>query len=114
MRYIILLLGDESGWDEGAMSPEEVEAALQLHDDFSAWCKEVGVREVHSDELHQSRTAVTVHADGRETDGPFLELKEQLGGFYVIETDSKELAKEAARRCPNYGANELRPIVDHG
>ena len=48
------------------------------------------------------------------TDGPFLETKEALGGFYVLEAESIEEAAELIRpvpRSPGLVA-EIRPIVD--
>ena len=65
-------------------------------------------------------TAATTVRSGREPlvlDGPFAETKEQLLGFYVLETDSLEAAIEAAQALTGpreaaglYGALEIRPI----
>lgn len=110
MKYMIMLFGDEAGWEN--LTEDEWAAEMQKHEDFSAWCEASGISLSHGEELELSPTASTFHADGRETDGPFLEIKEQLGGYYIIETDSIDLAKEAARRAPNYGATELRPITN--
>jgi hypothetical protein len=48
------------------------------------------------------------------TDGPFAETREQLGGYYILETDSIDEALEAAKECPGalFGTVELRPIMD--
>jgi hypothetical protein len=45
-------------------------------------------------------------------DGPFTETKEVLGGFYLIECDTKEEAVEWARKIPlrEGGFIEVRPI----
>ena len=107
MQYMILLFGSEEGWDEA--SAEDYAEELKKFDAFQAWADENDVNIVHAAELELSTAAHTVMKDGAETDGPFLEIKEQLGGYYMIETDNPELAKEAARRMPNFGANELRP-----
>jgi hypothetical protein len=47
-------------------------------------------------------------------DGPFLETKESLGGFYVIETSTLDEAIELAKSVPRSPglAAELRPIPD--
>lgn len=107
MEYMILLFGSEEGWD-GA-SDEDYAEELKKFDAFEAWAKEIDIEILHAAELELSPAAHTVRRDGSETDGPFLEIKEQLGGYYMIETDNPELAKEAARRMPNFGANELGP-----
>lgn len=48
-------------------------------------------------------------------DGPFLEAKEFLGGFYLVDVDSKERALELARLIPDAKidglAIEVRPIM---
>lgn len=110
MKYMIMLFGDESTYS--GYTEDQVAADMQRHDDFSAWCEENGVAITGGEELHLSPGARTFRADGTETDGPFLELKEQLGGYYLIEADSRELAEEAARHAPSYGAIELRQVVE--
>jgi hypothetical protein len=44
--------------------------------------------------------------------GPYAEIKEQLGGYYLIEAPDLDAAIEWAARCPGaqYGAMEVRPI----
>jgi hypothetical protein len=48
------------------------------------------------------------------TDGPFMETKEQLGGYYMVECDNLDQAIEAASRIPaaRGGAIEVRPIME--
>jgi hypothetical protein len=48
------------------------------------------------------------------TDGPFVEPKEHLAGYGVIECESLERALEIAARWPDarYNAVELRPVMD--
>jgi hypothetical protein len=46
------------------------------------------------------------------TDGPFAETKEQLGGFYLIESKDIDEALEMARKLPvQVGAVEVRPVM---
>jgi len=47
------------------------------------------------------------------TDGPFLEAKEYLAGYLIVETESIERATEIAKRWPDarYGAMEVREII---
>lgn len=110
MKYMIMLFGDES--THSGYTEDQMAADMQRHDDFGTWCQGNGVAIVGGEELHLSPAAKTFRTDGTETDGPFLELKEQLGGYYLIETDSRELAEEAARHAPSYGAIELRQVVE--
>jgi len=62
----------------------------------------------------ESATSVRVREGKRlQTDGPFAETKEQLGGYYLIECDTIEQAVEAAKMCPGakYGSVEVRPVM---
>ena len=48
------------------------------------------------------------------TDGPFIESKEVIGGFWLIQVKSKEEAVEWARRCPAADGDviELRQVFE--
>jgi hypothetical protein len=65
----------------------------------------------------ETATTVRVH-DGRTltTDGPFAEIKEAIGGFFVLEADDLDAAIEMAARVPAArmgGAVEVRPVVEY-
>ena len=49
------------------------------------------------------------------TDGPYLEAKEWLAGYYAIETDTPERAYELAGQIPDarYFAIEVRPLMNY-
>jgi hypothetical protein len=70
-------------------------------------------------QLQPATSSTTVRVqDGRAltTDGPFLETKEALGGYYLLEVDDLDAAIELAARVPAArmgGAVELRPLVEH-
>ena len=67
--------------------------------------------------LDVPETATTVRVqDGKTltTDGPFVEIKEAIGGYLVFEADDLDAAIELAARIPAArlgGAIEVRPIV---
>jgi hypothetical protein len=69
-------------------------------------------------ELAPAETATTVRVqDGRTltTDGPFVAVKEALGGYFFFEADDLDAAIELAARVPAAGmggAVEVRPIVE--
>jgi hypothetical protein len=69
-------------------------------------------------QLSEPETATTVRVqDGRTltTDGPFVSVKEALGGYFVLEADDLDAAIELAARVPAArmgGAVEVRPIVE--
>jgi hypothetical protein len=69
-------------------------------------------------ELADPGTATTVRVeDGRTltTDGPFVEIKEAIGGFMFFEADDLDAAIELAAKVPAArlgGAVEVRPVVE--
>jgi hypothetical protein len=69
-------------------------------------------------QLGDPETATTVRVeDGKTltTDGPFVELKEAIGGYLLFEADDLDAAIELAARIPAArlgGAIEVRPIVE--
>ena len=69
------------------------------------------------DGLHPSSKGARVSfADGKPqvTDGPFIEAKEVIGGYWMIEAKSKEEAVGWARRCPAADGDviEVRPVFE--
>ena len=70
---------------------------------------------VGGERLRPSSTATVVRTNNGKTsvlNGPYAEIKEQLGGYYLIEARDLDAAIEWAARCPGaqYGAIEVRPI----
>jgi hypothetical protein len=62
--------------------------------------------------LDSTSTATSVRGD-LVTDGPFVETKEALGGYYLIEATDLDQALAVAKLCPApRGGVELRPILD--
>ena len=70
-------------------------------------------------QLQPPETATTVRVeDGKTltTDGPFVAIKEALGGYFVLEADDLDAAIELASRVPAArmgGAVEVRPVVEY-
>jgi hypothetical protein len=68
--------------------------------------------------LDEPETATTVRVQGGKTlttDGPFVEIKEAIGGYLTYEADDLDAAIELAARIPAArlgGAVEVRPIVE--
>jgi len=67
--------------------------------------------------LKAPHTATTVRVRGgarRVVDGPYADIKEQLGGFYLIDVENLDAALAWAEKCPGAatGAIEVRPLVE--
>lgn len=115
-KYMLLIYGDEQRWE--TMSPElwaEIDAG------HAAFRKRAGERVLASGQLEPSSTATTVRAAGEGpavTDGPFLETKEVVGGFYLLEAGDLDevlaLVQELAEVRHDHSGVEIKPLVDHG
>ena len=70
-------------------------------------------------QLQPIETATTVRVENGSTlttDGPFVAIKEALGGYFVFEADDLDAAIEVASRVPAArmgGAVEVRPVVEY-
>ncbi|MHB8574258.1 MAG: YciI family protein [Dehalococcoidia bacterium] len=67
--------------------------------------------------LHPSSTATVVSVrDGKRimTDGPFIETKEQLGGYYLVDCENLDVALALAAKTPPAlnGHVEVRPVME--
>jgi hypothetical protein len=112
MQYLALIYGDEARWE--GLSAEEREQEMGEYMALSGEDVTKG-----GSELDSVATATTVRVRGDETlvtDGPFAELKEALGGYYVFECDSIEEACTWAAKIPaaRHGAIEVRPVYVEG
>ena len=111
MRYLFLLWGDEAA--ELGLPDAERRAIVESHMTFSRTIRDEG-RELSGEPLGPSRNGLVVRRNGSVTDGPFLETKEQLGGFYLIDCRDGADAAAVARRIPaSPGLTvEIRAIPD--
>jgi hypothetical protein len=108
-QYVVLIYEDENAWDN---SPEMWEQVMKAHGRFSEQVGELGGTILGGEALQPTATATTIRADV-VTDGPFVESKEALGGFYLIEARDLDHAIELARLCPAGGGGvEVRPVLD--
>jgi len=94
--------------------------------EYGAWFAEVGAwyekwgatgKLDGGHQLQGAQSAKTVRSSG-VTDGPFIETKEVLGGYSVIDADSMDEAVEIAKTWPGVDRGwitiELRPVVEMG
>jgi hypothetical protein len=113
MKYMLLIHDEEQVWAN--MSEEERNGLYQDYAALGAQLREQGAF-VDGAQLQPTSTATTVRIrDGEQVviDGPFAETKEQLGGYYLIETETVDEALEWAAKIPSarLGAIEVRPLV---
>jgi hypothetical protein len=108
-KYMILIYEDEAGY--ATATPEVMGEVMQAHDEFSAGVEGLGAKLLGGEALEPTPTATTVRGS-EVTDGPFVETKEALGGYYVIEAPDLDTALAVARTCPaRFGGVEVRPVM---
>ena len=118
MRYAMLICVDENA--AGTRSDNSTGDDMG---EIYAWFEKWGGAGKIADggaELESVRTAKTVRGAGSSrsvTDGPFIETKESVAGFVLLEAESLDEALEVASTWPGLSspsvAVEVRPTVDH-
>jgi hypothetical protein len=109
-RFLVLIYEDEQKWIDGADGTEE---AMARHYKFNLDEAEAIVAG-HALQPTSTATSLRTNAAGavEVTDGPFVETKEALGGFYLIEADDLDHAVELAEKVPApFGGLEVRPVM---
>ena len=109
----MLLFVNHEDW-ERTSSKEQVEAGYKAIGEWWTEHSQAG-RIVGGDQLKSTRTATTVRrVDGRitVTDGPFIESKETLGGFAIVNVPDLDAAIALAKSWPALETVEVRPIVE--
>jgi len=112
MQYLLMAYVDEAGWPK--MSKSEQEQGVAAYAAYSEALKTSGVMK-GSNRLQPSSAATTVgNTNGKSQvlDGPYVDSKEQLGGYFLIDVADLDAALSWAARCPavGHGAVEVRPI----
>jgi hypothetical protein len=93
-RKYLLLQRSEPGTRE----PPSAAQMQEMYAAFTAW-KDKFKANILDMGGKLARGGKIVSAAG-VTDGPFVELKEVIGGYMIVEADSVERALEVARECP--------------
>ena len=112
MQYLLMLYSDDSAWP--SMPKAEQESRVAAYVAYGKALSEAGILR-GSNRLQPASTATTVRvANGKSQvlDGPFIESKEELGGYFLIEVADLDAALSWAARCPGAsdGVIEVRPV----
>ncbi len=113
MQYLLQIYSGDAIAEFETLSEDEQKQVLG---EYYAISETPGV--IGGDQLQPAETATTVRVeDGKTlaTDGPFVDTKEVLGGYYLYEADDLDAAIELASRIPAArmgGAIEVRPVVE--
>ena len=109
-QYAVLIYGDESAFTD--MSPEAWAAMMDAHNAFGAAVAEQGGTIVGGEALAPSATATSVRVGGAVTDGPFVETKELVAGYTIINVKSRQEAIEWTKRFPNPAVDGKEGEID--
>ena len=116
MKYVLLFGGtmeEQADWD--AQTKEKMKAAYAKVEGWFEEHARAGTI-VSAHELRGPDTATTVtFKNGKPivTDGPFIEAKEVIGGFAVVDVKDLDEALALAKSWPGGSPVEVRPVVDH-
>jgi hypothetical protein len=114
MKFMFVIYHDENVLD--AMPEKEMQALVDSAIEYAEEIRRSG-HYVASDALQRTQTARTVRiraGKASTTVGPFVETKEQLGGFFVIEAKDMDEACAVAARFPpaRVAVIEIRPVQE--
>lgn len=115
-KYLILIYGDEQRWD--AMGAAELQ---EIDEGHRAFRERAGTAICAAGQLDSSSTATSLRAGGDDrpmiTDGPFLETKEVVGGFYVLEAadldEASSLASGLAEVQHDHSGVQVHPLINY-
>jgi hypothetical protein len=119
MKYLMLIYGNEEIWN--SLAPADIAKLIRDVDAFNAGLRETGEL-VGVEGLVPDATSVRL-VDGVPvvTDGPYIEAKEFVGSYFVVDVESKQRALEIARSYPGLrfepgaaGGLEMWPLMTHG
>lgn len=113
-KYLVLIYGNERIWADEPAAWHEANAARH-----QAFIAAAGPAILGANELEPTERAVSVRAgsSGKAsvTDGPFLETKEIVGGYYLLDAPDLDEAIRLASQIPEatgtHGGVEIRPIA---
>ena len=114
MRYVLLIYGDEEVWSR--LTETERQQVRAEYGEFTQQIKSSG-HYAGGAQLRDASSATNVRVrEGKrlQTDGPFAETREQLGGYYLVDARDLDEAIALAGRIPSarFGTVEVRPALE--
>jgi hypothetical protein len=108
-QYMILIYEDEAGY--ASATPELLGEVMEAHNQFAAGVEQQGAKLLGGEALQPVTTATSLRGSD-VTDGPFVETKEALGGYYLIDAPDLDTALAVAKTVPaRFGGVEVRPVM---
>jgi hypothetical protein len=113
MKYMVLIANSAEGWDY-----LDADGQQQLYQQVSEWWNQHAaageITEGHQLQPVETATTVRVARDGGATvtDGPFIEAKETVGGYAIIDVPDLDAAIRLVSGWPAPDILEIRPVME--
>ena len=93
-----------------SLSPNELQGMFQ---NYQTWVEQLGEKYIGGQRLEENGALLTSKEADIMTDGPFLETKEIIAGYFLIQAADLESAIQVAQSSPHLGLYqiEVRPLV---
>ena|SRR5215472_9023195 len=114
MQYMLLIYSDEVKWAE--MPKDKVAKVMDEYREFTQSIVKSGHFRAGAQLQPKAMSTTVREKNGKRmtTDGPYVESKEYLGGYYLVDCEDLDVAISIAGRIPSVrvgGAVEIRPLV---
>jgi hypothetical protein len=114
MRYMLVIYRSDEDWT--TRPTEEIEPVLEAHESFGAELRRADAF-IAAETLQPSSTVTTIRLQSGQpliTDGSFVESKEQIGGFYLIEARNLDAAIEWGAKLARIEENPIAvwPVIE--
>jgi hypothetical protein len=108
VKYVLMIYGNREYWE--AVPKSEFARIIEIHDAFQKRIKDSGefVSAVGLEFEDAAKTVFVNNGAIEVTDGPFLESKEYLCSYYIVDVESLDRAIELAAELPAAGMNGVR------
>jgi hypothetical protein len=112
MKEFLLVFRRDLVSPQEQMSPEQMQAMMKPWQD---WMGSLGAQNKLADPGNRlASVGAVVKPGGIVTNGPYVEIKEGIGGYIMVRAESIEEAAELSKGCPILyigGSVEVRPVV---
>ena len=111
MKYMLMFVRDSEGWEDTAPQEEVQAMYARVGEWWGQHSASGAILDGH--QLQPASTATTVEPrTGAVTDGPFLEAKESIGGYGIVQAPDLDTVIAMAKTWPAGNKVEIRPLVE--